>query len=129
MKHLFVLPLAGALLACSKSTTTTEGTGIAGTWKRTETLMDPGNGSGQWGALPANEQSTVTFGADGSIRTANHWYLARYQQYRVLSSSQLRIYGNADDSATLGYEFHKGRLRLNLQCIEACKDGFVRVGD
>ncbi|RYY95809.1 MAG: hypothetical protein EOO11_15000 [Chitinophagaceae bacterium] len=129
MKQLLALALAAALLACSKSITTTGSSGIAGTWKRTETLMDPGDGSGQWAAVPAAERSTVSFGADGSIRSSSHWYLARFQQYRLLSDSQLRVYSGAGDSATLGYGFDKGKLRLDLQCIEACKDAFVRVGD
>ena len=123
MRLLTLIAICLAITSCAKKETTSSG--FVGSWKRTETLMDIGNGSGQWSPVPPADQVVVSFRPNGSIVHNGHWYLSRFERYALLSDKELRLY-SATDSLTLTYLL-EDKLTINFQCIEACRDRFTRV--
>jgi hypothetical protein len=99
---------------------------LLGTWRRFEELRDPGNGSGQWTALPPAEQSMVTFAPNGEFQARAHSILSRFNHYEVVPPRELRLYGAGGDSATAYYSVEGKMLQLNYLVREAMQDRFVR---
>lgn len=123
MRWLLSILLCLFLFSCAKKAAIESD--LAGSWKRTETLMDIGNGSGQWSPVPPAEQTVVEFRSDGTLSAASHWYLSRFNRFEVVSGTQLRLSGG-NDSLTLTYSL-ADKLTINFQCIEACRDRFTKV--
>ncbi|MDB5197786.1 MAG: hypothetical protein JWP88_2157 [Flaviaesturariibacter sp.] len=114
-----------SILSCQKKTVARY-TEIAGRWQRTETLIDPGDGSGQFSPVSGADATVVEFKENGMLTAPGHWYLSRYNRFAVLSDTQLRLYTPANDSLTLTYSL-ASKLTINYQCIEACRDRFTKV--
>ena len=118
--------LACAIIACKK--TCTEGNAdnsIVGKWKMTESLIDPGNGSGTW--IPDGSGVTfVTFFANGTLSN-NTTFLTGYDRYYTTPDSKIYVIKtSSSDTARMGYLLEPGKLTINPQCYEACGYRFVR---
>lgn len=108
-------------ISCSK---TKEGAGndIAGTWKLTEYLADPGDGSGTW--QKARTNNYVTFRADSTVE-GNVYPEAK--RYSIVSDSTIRFIRNDSLSQLYFYTLYKSSLTIRGGCFEACGSRFKRM--
>jgi hypothetical protein len=105
--------------------------GILGTWKMTEQLLDPGDGSGTF--QPVESSKTLTFYANntmasnGEICSASA--AAEHSTYGVYSVQDSSITANACSTNSWGihFEINGGSLILNYPCIEPCKAKFEKL--
>ncbi len=103
-----------------------------GKWKMTETLTDPGDGSGTY--QPVTDNYTLEFLENGKIRTnyslcninsdLNTSYTAPY--YAEENYIKAKNCSQAPDFE-INYAIEEGKLILYYPCIEACNKKFERV--
>ena len=117
-----LLSLAGFSCAkvCSEPDTDA---GIVGKWTFTESLIDPGDGSGTWQAAPPNQ--SITFNADGTF-TGEVGLFLDYTRYEVLNDSALKLIKADASFITLQYKLQGNGLDINPQCFERCGFKFAR---
>jgi len=114
-----------SIMACRKRSATVENESIVGKWKLTESLADPGDGSGKWQPADPAHPSFIEFKADGSLSdTPVSPYAA--SRYKVTSDSTLLFY-RAADTLQERYHFEKTRLTIIPPCYEACGLHYVAV--
>ncbi len=120
---LFWLLAAVTFGSCSKSDSTTLGkTALPGMWTLTETLVDPGDGSGTWKPAPA--PLTLTFTTDGRI-DGNAFPQAR--TYNLTNDSSIRFTFSDGTFINYNYVFSSSTLVLSGGgCIEACGLKFIK---
>jgi len=117
--------LALAICACGKkSATVVEHDSIVGKWKLTESLMDPGDGSGKWQPADPAHPSYLEFKSDGTLTSNNP--TVPTTRYKLTSDSTLLIY-RPTDSLSYRYHFAKSTLSLTPPCIEACGMHYAAV--
>ena len=105
-------------LSCSVKQDTAS---ILGTWTLTESLSDPGDGSGRW--TPATQISEVEFKPDGTISSTG---FGDFVRYKIVDTNQVEF--TRKDGSKLLYRYKLGNdlLELNPPCIEACGFRFKR---
>ena len=117
-----LLTIAG--FSCAKVCSEPESDGgIAGEWKFTASLIDPGDGSGTWQAAPPNQ--SITFNADGTF-AGDVGLFMDYTRYEVLNDSALKLIKADAAFITLRYKQEGNGLELNPQCFERCGFKFAR---
>lgn len=110
--------LALAIGACGKkSTSVVENESIVGKWKLTESLMDPGDGSGKWQPADPAHPSYLVFNADGTVTSNNP--TDAISRYKLTSDSTILFYRPAD-SISFRYRFARSTLSLTPPCYEPC---------
>ena len=98
---------------------------LIGKWKLSESLMDPGDGSGKWQpANPANP-AWLEFKNNGLL------VITPYQQYNsdhylIYTDSTMILYHNTD-TFYIRYRFTSSLLTIYPQCYEACGSKYVPV--
>lgn len=102
-----------SLTACEKSGSDTT---ITGKWKLTETLADPGNGSGKWVSVK-NSDSYLLINADGTI-SGN--YFTDFKQYRVIDDKEIEFIYQNGSKTTRKYNLNGNALEISGGCFEAC---------
>ncbi|RDC54531.1 hypothetical protein DU508_21435 [Pedobacter chinensis] len=124
MKKL-LLPLLAILcifyLSCKKGN---DGPGeIYGKWKLTETLMDPGDGSGKYQKVKGKDQYLI-LEKSGKIEGD---VLAEFSTFKILDSVRIEIKAKSNNQAlTYYYKVSAKSLTLNPPCIEGCGLRFER---
>lgn len=116
---LFVLFLG----ACGKKNTpAVENESIVGKWKLTESLSDPGDGSGKWTPADPNHPIFLEFRPDGIAASTG----SASTGYKLLNDSTILFTTDAGD-IPLRYHLTKTTLSLTPPCIEACGMHYIAV--
>jgi hypothetical protein len=122
-KTLLTAIIALSICTCGKKNIgTAENETIIGKWKLTQTLSDPGDGSGKWQPADPNHPSYIEFRADDTLAFSTGYST----RYKLLSDSTLILYSTGD-SIRWGYQFTKTQLTLHPPCIEACGMRYAAV--
>jgi hypothetical protein len=124
MKKLYLLLLIFSLayLGCKKEKEDGPGE-VYGTWKLTETMNDPGDGSGKYMKVKGDSKY-VTLERSGDI-TGDA--LTDFHRFNVLDSARIEFLTKASQEKIIYYyKVSAGSLTLNPPCIEGCGLRFVR---
>ncbi len=111
------------LLACTKSSKNTSS--IIGRWKLTETLADPGNGSGEW--MPATSDYLIQFYKDSSAGDNAVTAGAELYKYSLLNDSTIKLFYLNGTNFTFYFKADANHLTLMGECIEACGSKYIRT--
>ena len=117
-----------SILACGKkNTAAAENEGIVGKWKLTESLADPGDGSGKWQPADPAHPSYLEFRSDGTlISTPTGLPSNGADRYQLLSDSTVLFY-NGTFSIRESYNLTKTTLSITPPCFEACGMHYIAV--
>jgi len=96
---------------------------IYGTWKLTETLADPGDGSGKY-IKAKGATKYITFDQSGDVSGEA---MPDITSYKVLDSTRIEITSkNYSQKLVYWYKLNSTTLEINPPCIEGCGFRFVR---
>ncbi|NEU07608.1 hypothetical protein GZH53_04710 [Flavihumibacter sp. R14] len=101
---------------------------LVGKWKLSETLNDPGDGSGEWRKVKGTDYY-IAFKANGEV-SGNA--LPGYAVYSVRDSTVI-TFTKADGITyqNYSYQLKDGKLNMSpagpIMCIEACGSRYVKV--
>lgn len=128
-KTISMLVLAAFVMACSKNKEF-RNSEIIGTWRLTEMLADPGDGSGTF--QPVQSDKTITFHKDGTISSNGSLCVMSTE----VDGESSGMYSFTDSSFSANNCVDPAyRYRFSLQgdvvivdypCIEPCRSKFVR---
>ena len=123
MKQLLLIAiLILSQVACQKKSAPVENESIVGKWRLTESLSDPGDGSGKWQPADPLHPQFLEFRPDGTAVSPGSATVG----YKIISDSTLLFITDAD-SIPLRYHFTKTTLALTPPCYEACGMHYVAV--
>jgi hypothetical protein len=97
MKYFITLSFLFTLVACTKSSD--NNSSIIGRWKLTETLADPGDGSGTW--MPAITNYIIQFNNDSTAYENPVNPYRNINSYSVTSDSTLTMFYSDGTSQNL----------------------------
>ena len=123
MKKSLLLLSTALVIFCISCEKKNEGPGeVYGKWKLTETLADPGDGSGKYKKADGNKILTLT--SSGNIEGDA---LGALKTFKILDSVTMEV-KEADQSRAFIYHYKatENTLTLNPPCIEGCGLRFVR---
>lgn len=123
MKYFIALFFLCVMIACTKSSGKTS-LSLIGRWKLTETLADPGNGSGTW--MPATTDYIIQFNNDSTasqIPITPAWNINRYS---VTSDSTIILFYSNGTNQSLYFKIENNILTLMGGCIEACGSKYIK---
>jgi hypothetical protein len=129
IKNLTLAMFISTVISCSKTEDITSSNLLKGTWKLTEVLADPGDGSGAFNSVNSNKKLIFSNGenlnsngviCDMSIETN----LSSTGTYSEVNST---INSTNCPNNTIKYELNGNTLILIYPCIEACKAKYTRV--
>ena len=136
MKNYFAVVIMILIsLGCNEEETLNPENELFGTWRLTEVLADPGDGSGTF--QPTTIDKTMTFAAEGTIFTN----LALCPFSSNINKSVTGAYTFEDNRGvitptdcpdyTLDFELSESNLIIYLPCIEPCAEKYekIRLGD
>jgi len=121
MRTLAIIALAIFTLttSCSRTCGTDDGQAtFTGKWKYIAYYMDPGDGSGDWGPVPAG-QTYVDFRIDKSIDT-DIPSLTQYHSYDTQGDSLITFYSNNNSPIIMGLKLKGNILEILPPCFEGC---------
>ena len=111
--------------ACSTQNTKITAPTLVGKWQLTETLSDPGDGSGKWMPAEKGNVQVVAFGKDGSV-SGNA--MPETSHYAITDSIHLALTQQGNVAPiTYRYKITQNTLTLNPPCREACGMRYIRV--
>lgn len=123
MKWIFFLSTIFSFLACQKNQTAQQkianGLNIERKWKLTESLADPGDGSGIWTQANPVNPSFVEFKKDGNVIFTPADQYGTNHRYKLLSDSTMIFFRDAEQF-NYSYKLSDNELTLYPPCIEAC---------
>ncbi|WP_316844089.1 hypothetical protein [Pedobacter psychrodurus] len=127
MKKILLILLAAASISyvsCKKTTNNNDGPGeVYGKWKLTETMQDPGDGSGKYRKV-TGAAKYLTLDKSGKFQGDA---LPDLFSFRILDSVKMEVYSNTYKMPqTYYYKVSAKSLQLNPPCIEGCGYRFVR---
>jgi hypothetical protein len=119
-----LITTSGLYLSCKKDKSVPAPGEIYGKWKLTETMTDPGDGSGKY-IKETGEPKYLTFDKAGKIE--GNGLRAEVLSYKILDSVKLEItYKDDPKPRIIHYKVNSETLQLNPLCIEGCGFRFVR---
>lgn len=129
MKKSIALLLLLSLFSCNKNDQEFTPASLAGTWKLTEMLQDPGDGSGTF--QPVNSNKKIVFISDNKV-TSNGILCdmsINSDTFTTGSYSETTKTINPSDcqNLTINYELNANSLILSYQCIEGCRAKYIKV--
>jgi len=96
---------------------------IYGTWKLTETLMDPGDGSGKYQKAKGKDKYLI-LEKSGKIEGD---VLTEFSTFKILDSVRIELKAKSNNQVlTYYYKVSAKSLTLNPPCIEGCGLRFKR---
>jgi hypothetical protein len=111
--------------ACSLYKGRSSSSPLAGKWQLTETLSDPGDGSGKWVPAETGVIKYVTFGTDGTVGGNA---LAGTTRFAYTDSTHIALTQKGNTlPVTYRYKISQSTLTLNPPCREACGMRYVRM--
>jgi hypothetical protein len=111
-----------SLVACKKAVTQFSNSSIAGKWKLSEYLADPGDGRGTWQSADSLNPSYLEFKEDGML-SVSPYSVYSWDHFQVTSDSTIIFFRSAE-KFNRGYHFSKTLLSLYGGCIEACEERY-----
>ncbi len=120
LQHISFLFLFVAFTACATINTSST---LAGRWRLTETLADPGDGSANWRPVGSTE-SYLALNSDGSVVSTE---FPNYQSYAILDSNKIEFTLKDNRKQAVSYRIDGAVLILSPRCIEACGSKYMRV--
>jgi len=129
--RLFLLFISfSLLLSCSSDDANTST--VIGTWKLSQVLSDPGDGSGTF--MDVNSNKSITFLSDDTFSSNGNFCFFSSDPTiitdGVFSTQEEKIYPNNCDSFAqigLSYKLENGALIINYPCIEACAEKYMKL--
>ncbi|WP_342331852.1 hypothetical protein [Pedobacter sp. FW305-3-2-15-E-R2A2] len=121
---LLFIAISGLFFSCKKNKDKSEAVEIYGKWKLTETMADPGDGSGKY-IKATGEPKYLSFSQDGKLEgDALSFETFRY---RILDSARIEVLYNVYLQPQIyGYKLSSKTLEIYPPCIEGCGLRFVR---
>lgn len=119
-RHFIILCLAILAIGCSKNLVKTK-TSFVGKWKLTESLIDPGDGSGKWTA-PA-ENTVIEFTSGGLIK----YNTGESDNYKIINDSLMQVSSSSSSTINYSYKMDGNKLFMRPPCIEACGERYIRL--
>ena len=117
------------VVSCSKNNDNTSSNLLKGTWKLTEVLADPGDGSGTFNSV--NSTKNLIFSNSGNLSSNGaicdmsiETNLSSTGTYSEVNST---INSTNCPNNTIKYELNGNTLILIYPCIEPCKAKYTRV--
>ena len=110
-------------LACTKSAD--NNSSIIGRWKLTETLADPGDGSGKW--MPATTNYIIQFNEDSTASENPVNPYRNVNRYSVINDSTLTLFYSNGTSFSYYFKIESNTLTIMGGCIEACGTKYKRT--
>lgn len=133
MKNLLSIVLFTSILSCSTTPnnpdTDFNTKEITGKWQITETLADPGDGSGTWQTVENGR--TLEFTDDGVVNSTNSLCNENEINKAIYDSDEKMINIDCGESEfVLRYELKEGSLFIyphNPMCVEACGSKYEKI--
>ena len=125
MKNIIRIVLFFSLLlfACTKSSDNKTNVSLIGKWRLTETLADPGDGSGKW--TKVNSDDYIQFTED-SIYQTNKPATGDIIKFSLPTDSTITfIYVNGQTSRYY-YKINGNELTIMGGCYEACGSKYIK---
>jgi hypothetical protein len=127
MKKILLILLATASIiyvSCKKTDNNNDGPGeVYGKWKLTETMQDPGNGSGKYRKV-SGDVKYLTLDKSGKFQGDA---LPDLFSFKILDSVKMEVFSNTYKMPlTYYYKVSAKSLQLNPPCIEGCGYRLVR---
>ena len=121
-KILFALLFVSVIVSC-KDEETGPGGPLYNTWKLTETLADPGDGSGKW--TPAIGNRYIKFNTNGTVEGDA---LPEVAYFTIKDSVTLSVKFKSTETTPVPYRYKitNNNLQLNPPCIEPCGYRFIK---
>lgn len=131
MKKSILMPatlFATIFFVTCKKDAHTPNTTLSGKWKLSQSLLDPGDGSGKWMAVPANNTVYVQFDSDGKLSgTAFPGDVS----YVVKDSVTLTFTSKDNVLQNYRYSIKIDTMTMSpdgpIRCIEACGAKYVKI--
>lgn len=132
MKTFFKLTLVLGLFfasSCSKDKTVRDSSLTGGTWELSESLADPGDGSGKWKPVTKTSRiDHISFKEDGQLE----WDLFKeFLTYKIKDSETLAFMRADKTIQTYFYQIKDGKLSMSplepVMCIEPCGSRYVKM--
>lgn len=125
-KSIVLLPLLALLFSCHKNDDELAPASLAGIWKLTEVLVDPGDGSGTF--QPVNSNKNIVFISNNRV-TSNG---VLCDMSIESDSNTTATYSEANSTINcqnfgIKYELNTNFLILFFPCIEGCQAKYVKV--
>jgi len=124
---LLVLTMSALLSSCEKDEEILS-TGLSGTWKLTESYVDPGDGSGKYKKVSGDTELLLIISDDGKI--SGNQFLA-VDSYKVLKDpDRLEVFFKSDLVNPRVYFYKLSGNSLEITgggCIEGCGMKYVRI--
>jgi len=111
-------------MACTKSSDKTSSS-LVGRWKLTETLADPGDGSGTW--MPATADYIIQFNKDSTAYENPVNPYRNVNRYSVSNDSTLTLFYSNGTSFNFYFKIESSTLTIMGGCIEACGTRYKRT--
>lgn len=120
--YLLLCTLFLSILSCSKSLVNDGPGEVYGNWKLTETMFDPGDGSGKYQKV--KETKYLTISRNGEM-TGDA--LPDITSFKILDSVRMEVTSKTYKNVlTYRYKATASTLMLNPPCIEGCGYRFIR---
>ncbi|KOS05249.1 hypothetical protein AM493_03765 [Flavobacterium akiainvivens] len=130
MKTIFSLfAVLLVIVACSDDDNNNTNPELVNTWRLTQILADPGDGSGTFTAVESDK--TLKFAANGTVTSnGNLCFMdvaATTASSGTYNDANGTITAQCEASYTLKYAIENGNLIITYPCFEPCKAKFVLV--
>ena len=131
MKKISLLLLATICIiyvSCKKNTIDNDGPGeVFGKWKLTETMFDPGDGSGKYKKVTGDAKYLTLEKSAGKAGKFRGDAIPDLFSFRILDSVKMEVYSNTYKMPMIyRYKVSAKSLQLNPPCIEGCGYRFLR---
>lgn len=125
MKKIILLAIVVFSVTACKKNARSENSSIVGKWKLSESLADPGDGSGTWQAADPLHPRYLEFKKDGTLSISpNNIYNADHYQ---LTSDSTMIFLRGAENFPFRYHFSETILILYPPCDEPCGEKYIAV--
>jgi hypothetical protein len=125
MKKVFLLAAVLFSVAACERAKPVVNNNLIGKWKLSESLADPGDGSGTWRVADPLHPSYLEFKNDGTL-SFSPYNIYNSDRYQIISDSTM-IFFRGSESFNMRYKFSKTLLSLYAPCIEACGSRYIPV--
>ena len=118
-----VLLFSLLLFACTKSSDNKTNVSLIGKWRLTETLVDPGDGSGKW--TKVNSDDYIQFTEDSTYQT-NKPATGDIVKFSLPTDSTITFIYVTGQSSSYYYKINGNELTIMGGCYEACGSKYVK---
>jgi len=128
MKRFFIFGcfLTTLFVACSKTSNQNPQNKLTltGKWTLTETLADPGDGSGKWTAVSRQNYFYLRLNTDFTAES-NYIQFSVLEKYSVINDTTISFLFQNGSSKTYNYRIDNTSLKITGGCYEACGAKFI----